>query len=156
MTDTKSDRIPYKAKEIKLKSSGTVMVVGMSPGRQRHKEKTQVAWEGNQSADIMLSAIAGMENIYLTNAINFYKVGEITKEDIADGIENLKKEIFDQKPVKIIAVGGFARRCLKKVEDEGKMKLPMILEVKHPSFILRFKHDKQHWKKMMRKAIDNG
>lgn len=145
------NKIRFSDKEISV-AKNPVLIVGMAPGMQREKEASLVAWEGNISADLMLDALKGVKNIVLTNAFNYFSFEKISAEDKALGVKELRECIMRYDPIKIICAGSAARRAVAALDD-GKTIMPKIAHVKHPSFVLRFKKSKDHWKKSLRKEL---
>lgn len=124
-----------------------VMIVGQNPGRQRMKEKTGIVWEGNQSADLIIEAIRGLEDdVYLTNVVNYQ---EMDSKRIREGIFHLKRKINRLKPRKIIALGAFSHVAVMSIGSEVPVR-----KMLHPSFVVRFKKDKQEYIKELREHIN--
>lgn len=130
-----------------------IFIVGMAPGHIRKSVTCHQAWIGNRSADLMQAAIKGYTNLYLTNITNHYTSDVMTESMIESGIVKLTEDIMKYKPVKIIAVGIFAKKHLYRLVKNKKY-FGTIINVKHPSFILRFKHDRSNWIRQFRKALE--
>jgi len=142
-----SEVIEYEPKNIgDLKNP--VFIVGLGPGLQRKGEKTHLAWEGNRSADLVQEAIKGLDNIYLTNVMNYYVKGEITAEIISKGVDKLRRDINKLKPSKIICMGDFAFNHIRIINPPGE-----VIKFKHPSYLIRFQKPKDPYIKELKAAI---
>ena len=130
MTKTK-----FQSKKI---GNGETFLVGMCPGHQRKKDATNIVWEGNKSGDLMQDIIKSFNNIYITNIFNYYTDSTISRELIDEGLNELKVDITNLKPKKIICFGNFAFKEVNNLQ----LKNVEITKVVHPSYILRFNMDK--------------
>jgi uracil-DNA glycosylase len=125
----------FKPKEYNIiNKENIIFIVGMCPGKQRKKDKTNIAWEGNKSGDFLTKIIKDYKNLYLTNIFNTYSVDKIETETIEKGKKQLLNDINLLKPKKIICLGDFAFSTVMNFN----LKDIHIIKLKHPSYILRF------------------
>ena len=100
------------------------MVVGQNPGRQRKKDQTFTAWEGNRSGDLIQQVVVGIPNLYLTNVCNYQ---EMTPEHMAEGYSDLRVFFSENDVKKVVCLGLFAAEHVKKAG------LPVDVIMHHPS-----------------------
>jgi uracil-DNA glycosylase len=141
---------------------GCVMIVGMCPSRQRKKQQTLRAWEGNKTGDLMQKAIKDCENVFLTNVFNTYvyetsetgkktKAKDISVDTINDGLQDLNEAISTYKPRKIVALGTWVEKQLANVDIKGAK----IVKLWHPGFVKRFGKDETVWIKNVQDEINS-
>ena len=117
----------------------SVFVVGLCPGKQRKGNLTKRVWEGNRSGDFVKAIVANMKNLHMTNVFNYYVKGKLTKEMFDTGFEELKLEIQQYQPKKIICLGALPYKYVKSLLH------PNVVQLKHPSYVLRFNAAKGAW-----------
>ena len=111
--------ILFKPREINV-TNNPVFIIGMSPGKQRRKDCNKEVFHGNRTGDFVeqIIEIEGINNIFLTNVLNF-TVGEPIKEKyIKDGLEELSDDLKRLKPYKVICLGNFAHLSVSKLVRE--------------------------------------
>lgn len=106
------------------------MVVGQNPGRQRVNDRTYEVFHGNRTGDLVERAIDGLENIILTNVVNFQ---DYSSQQLQEGIDDLKELVLTYKPKKIICLGGLAKFTVQHINCDSEK-----IYIAHPSFVLRF------------------
>lgn len=130
-----------------------VFIVGQNPGRQRKDQQTHRVWEGNRSGDYLMDIIERFElsNVFLTNACNYQ---QWTDEHLAEGIDDLELNIQKYQPRRIICLGKKASDAINFImmRDNVLIQHQDIIELPHPSFILRFNKDKT----LYESALVNG
>lgn len=126
-------------------------IVGQNPGRQRRKTLLPgFAWDGNPSADLLLEAIEGLENLVLTNVWQ-YHWEDSTEELIYEGTNDLQHMMRVLEPGKVIALGQLAYEACCAIYLSHT---PPIARLEHPSYICRFKRDRADWIHRLRREIE--
>lgn len=137
--------VRFKDKLIGDGNGPVTILVGQNPGRQRKSQQTYVVWEGNRSSDLLLEAISGAQNLYLTNVCNYQ---QMTDGKILEGLEHIRELVEDLEPRRVICFGQFAY--------SNVMSLGMNVEVvklPHPSWIVRFNKDRNLWSETLRSYL---
>lgn len=124
-----------------------IIIVGQNPGRQRGGVIDPTCWKNNRSADLLLEAIDGVDNIILTNICQYR---DMTKDRIQEGVDDLKTLIDEVKPSKIIFIGELAYQ--KGINLCFKYYVPSK-SFYHPSYINRFGKDREEYKRNLRKEL---
>jgi uracil-DNA glycosylase len=130
--------IKFQNKKINI-IKNPIFIIGINPGNQRKFEQTNIVWEGNRSADFLLSILQNIDNLFLTNLYNYQD--KCIKKYIIDGLNDLQKNINLYNPNKIICLGNIVFYYVQKLKYDKK-----IINFYHPSYILRFKKDKIKYK----------
>ena len=161
--DTKTANDPSIKFELRRVGSAAnpIFFVGVAPGRQRKKEQTRKAWEGNKSSDLMNDATKHCKNAVYTNISNEYiptRKISIDDDAIIAGSKKLASLILHYKPHKILLFSTFTARAFKKhVQSNAQLSTHIentaIIELQHPSYVLRFNKDKTAWIKEVQHAI---
>ena len=112
-----------------------IIIVGEKPNKTR--DGSTLSLTGNRTGDFVHEAIGPRENIILTNVVNELYPGEFDKnKGIAEGILNLISLIELHRPRKIICLGEIASTYIRSISIiTGE-----IVDLKHPSWVNRFKH----------------
>lgn len=121
-----------------------VFIVGINPGRQRKSQQTYRVWEGNRSGDLVMEAIDGYDNLFLTNVCN-YQDAELNEEKYEEGLEDLLKNIIELKPKRIICLGAMPHLAVRILSPPCE-----VVKLMHPSFIVRFNKDRKAYIKKLR------
>lgn len=141
---TEESQVKFIDKSLGYRPGGAILV-GINPGRQRLNERTGVAWEGNKSADFLLSCLDGAENILLTNVCNFQNMD---RYQMVQGIRDLKWNLVAMDPGIVICLGEVPMKVVMSLEYRFNVhKLP------HPSYIVRFNKDKKKYRDDLRKLL---
>ena len=143
-------KIPYSYRKIEV-SEKPIFIIGLSPGRQRLKERNYEVFHGNQSGDLIEEIIKDKVNILLTNIFNYY-VDEITSDLINEGLLNVLKLIKIHKPYKVICLGNFSFQHVSKLIKDEDLDIELT-KLQHPSFIIRFKKDRKQYINMFKEQL---
>lgn len=136
--------VKFQTKKINV-TGGPILVVGQNPGKQRSNEQTFTVWEGNRSADLLLEALDGTQNLFFTNVCNYQVMDE---GKILEGLEELREIIEDYEPSKVLCFGDFAYKKVKSLKQNV-----VVVKMLHPSFIVRFQKDRQEYIQAVRKEL---
>lgn len=124
-----------------------VFIVGQCPGRPKKSDISPKVWQGNRAGKVMQEIVKDFENLYLTNIMNYYVKGKIQKDQLETGISELVDDIEKFRPKSIVCFGDFAYKQIIDVTPINAFK------VIHPSYVLRFKLNKEEYIKMCRQTI---
>lgn len=125
---------------------GCVMIVGQNPGNQRPGQRTNIVWEGNKSADLLLKAIDGIDNLFITNICNYQD--PLDRSRISEGLDDLRKAVEVYQPERIVCIGARAHLAVMATVPQIH-----IRKLTHPSYVIRFGKDQQRWIDRLRRAI---
>lgn len=143
----------FKSRLINIKNKNNIiMIVGICPGNQKRSYQTNEVFHGNRTGDFIENLIKDIPNIYLTNVFNYKRIKKLSKEEIEFGSKELKKEIKKIKPKKIICLGLISKEVINNIVDSTKIK---IINLRHPSYILRFNNNIKKYKEEFKKELLN-
>ncbi len=130
----------FKPREVNIiDKSKIIFVCGENPGKPNKGSTNEYVFMERRTGKFMYELTKNCKNLVLTNAYNFF-VNDLNERLRAQQIGKIElmNLIIQYKPIKIIALGNFAFDTLVSLDLKIK-----TVKLKHPSFILRFAHNRE-------------
>lgn len=146
------DMVKYETREIGV-IKNPVFVVGQCPGKiyrkalVKNKDK-KIVFYGNRTGDLVEEMIVGVDNLFLTNVLNYYVKGKITADQVKLGLQELKNDVKRLQPRKIVCLGKFAALHVHSFD----FNVPVI-ELRHPSYVIRFNEDRVKYTELFKESL---
>ena len=143
MYTTEEKYLPF---EIKV-SNKPIIVVGMNPGRTRISKHSPYVWDGDTpTSNLLRKIVKPYTNIVLTNVCNYQ---DMSTKNVDEGMNDLAKMFKDIKPRKVICLGAYAHLAVRVLDPKCE-----IRKFLHPSYVVRFKKDKEEYTSKIRKELE--
>jgi len=131
-----------------------IIIIGEKMGRQRSGED-QYALEGNRTGDFIHEAIEGIDNLILTNVVNYYYAGNFDHtKHVGEGITDLIELFETYHPRKVICLGNiswdYTNSIRWVIENDC-----IVTKFPHPSWINRFRSsNRSEYIKLLRHELN--